>query len=93
MTKPVLIILSLATTIVALSVIQVIVSTRLSTSGVELADIQNTTQALKNSNVLLSEELVQSSSLTQIASGAATLGFVDSKSEVYISDSLPIAKR
>ncbi len=79
--------------IVALSaVIQVSASNFLSTDGIDLAQVQNRIEALKKENILLKQKIYASASLTEIASEAATLGFIPSNDTVFIdTSSQPIA--
>lgn len=91
MKRPLLFIFFLFSIIMLLSVVQVVVSNRLSTTGLELAKMQEEIRLYKNENALLSERLLAASSLTQIASKAAELGFVEAKSPIVISAHVPIA--
>lgn len=91
MKKPLLIIGLLIGIIIALTLVQVWVSNRISTTGITLAKISDEISSYKRENALLSEDVLVNSSLTQIASSAAELGFVDVKSSVYINAPLPLA--
>lgn len=91
MKKPIIFVTFLVLSILFLSVVQVVVSNSLSTSGLELAKMQKEIAVLQKENYILSEELLFESSLTRIASQAGELGFVDSKAEIYLSTPLPIA--
>lgn len=79
--------------IVILSVVQILISSRLSTTGIVLGKLENSLKNYNQQNEQLREKLLVASSLTQIASSAATLGFVSEKSQVVLTGSLPIAIR
>lgn len=79
MKKPILFIILIITIIVSLSIIQVAVSNNLSTTGVELARIEEKIATYKKENVLLRQKLLIASSLDTIASKAAEMGFVEEK--------------
>lgn len=91
MKKPALITSFLVVVILILSVIQIIVSNSLSTSGIQLSRLQAEIQNYNRQNYTLQEKLLTRSSYSNIASEAATVGFVSSKTVVTISNSLPIA--
>jgi hypothetical protein len=84
---------SLVFVIVALSVIHVVVANMLSTTGVELDDLQTNLTKYKKENIILREDVLGHASLYYIASVAAEMGFVDAKSPIVIHSPLPIAKR
>ncbi len=65
----------------------------LSTTGIELDNLQTDLTKYKKQNTILQEQILQASSLDHIASAAATLGFVSEKSPVVIDAPLPLAKR
>lgn len=92
MKKPILFIIVIITIIVSLSVVQVAVSNNLSTTGVELAKIEEKIALYKKENALLHEKLLVASSLDTIASKAAALGFVEEKTRVFLAKP-PFAKR
>jgi cell division protein FtsL len=91
MRKPILCIFILFITIIVLSLVQVIVSNRLTTTGIELSKIQIQIADLKRENTVLSEKLLVVSSYDTIASQAATLGFVESKKQLFLSAPQPMA--
>lgn len=76
-----------------LSVIQVVISNMLSTSGVELDKLQTDLIHFKKENIVLREEVLMNTSLTNIASIAATMGFVDTKSAINLSNSESLTRR
>lgn len=92
MKKPIIFIIAIICIIVSLSIVQVTVSNNLSTTGVELAKIEEKITFYKKENAVLKEKLLISSSLDSIASKAAELGFVEEKSRVFLSKP-PLAKR
>lgn len=79
--------------IVALSLVQVIVSTSIATTGAELGKLQEDISVLKKKNAILHEQVLVESSLTHIASEAAEMGFEDADSPLVFSDETPLARR
>ncbi len=79
--------------IIVLSIIQVVVSSSLSTTGIELAKLESQVNDYKKDNSLKREKLLVDSSLTQIASRAAETGFIEEKLQVYIKNQLPVAAK
>lgn len=77
--------------ILFLSLVQVILSNSLSTTGIDLSKIEEEVSIYKNENYVLREKLLLATSLTQVASSAAVLGFTNSKSNIYIDSSVPVA--
>lgn len=73
--------------------VQVFVSNRISTSGIELSEMQGQIKEYKTENYVLSEKLLTETSLVNIASVAAQIGFVEVKSKIYLSTPLPLAKQ
>lgn len=93
MKKPALITIVLLLTVVMLSIVQTIMSNSLSTSGILLSKIQEESHFYKSENITLSEKLLAESSLTNLASKASELGFVENKSQFVLNSSLPLAIR
>lgn len=91
MKKPISFITFLTCTIVILSVIQVVVSNRLSTTGAALGNLQDDIQQYKTQNSLLSEEFLSLSSFEYIASQAAELGFTQKTASIVLTYPLPLA--
>lgn len=79
-------------TVIFLSIIQVVASNMLSTSGIGLGKIEDETLFYKRENASLSEELFLSSSLATLTSRAESLGFVGEKSDLVLK-ALPLAQR
>ena len=79
--------------IVVLSLVQVILSNSLSTTGIALARLERDVQNYQRQNVLLREKILTESSLTKIVSKAAVLGFSKGKSQIVINGSVPIAAK
>ena len=77
--------------IIFLSVAQATVSNRLSTAGIGLKEIEDKIRFYKEQNGILSERILAASSLANIASRAARLGFVEDKSQIVLKTSLPFA--
>lgn len=93
MNKPFIILTLAIFSVIVLSVVQVVLSTRLSTRGVDLANIQTDLEMTKKENSILSEKLLAVSSFDHIASSAAELGFVAKHDEYHVSSSFPVALR
>ncbi|MBI3985190.1 MAG: hypothetical protein HY344_04650 [Candidatus Levybacteria bacterium] len=93
MKKSVLLITILIVAVMILSVIRTYVSNNIATSGVTLSLIEEKVSVLKTENAILAQKLYESSSLSNVASKASTLGFVDSKTSFVINSGLPVAKR
>lgn len=72
---------------------RVVVSNLISTSGVELGRLNEETALIKTENDSLREELFSKSSLENIASEAAKIGFTDKKENFVLTSPLPIAVR
>ena len=77
--------------VILLSVLQIVVSNQLATTGIALGKIDDALKVYKEENEIIREKLLISSSLFQIASKAASLGFVEKKSQVVFIGSLPLA--
>ncbi len=93
MKKPLLFIGFNFIVITILSLIQVVVSNNISTTGIELGKLQDEISLLKKQNIVLREQVLISSSLTNIASRASEMGFKDSSSPLVISRNTPLARR
>lgn len=93
MKKPVLLIIINGIIIVTLSLVQVVVANSISTTGIELGKMEKEIAVYKKKNAVLHEQVLISSSLTQIASKAGEMGFEESKTQLVVESPLPIAKR
>lgn len=92
MKKPALIITILIGLVIALSVVKTISYNRLSTSGIFVADVEEQISFYKTQNAILSEELLASSSLTNIVANASKLGFTSKGSLLLVlKTSRPLA--
>ena len=91
MKRPVAIIIFLFFTIIGLSIVQVSVSNKLSTTGTDLAAIEQEISQYKRENIQLQEKILTASSYTQISQQAQSRGFVSSKSLVYLTTPPPLA--
>lgn len=72
---------------------RVVVSNTISTSGVELGEINEEIAVVRLENDSLSEKLFSQSALTSIASEAAKLGFTKNRENFVLTNPLPIAAR
>ncbi len=91
MKRPIFIISSLVFIVVVLSVLRVALVNSISTTGIELASLEKETKEYKKQNEVLKEQYLQASSFTNIEEKAKQLGFVESKTQVYLSEPLPLA--
>lgn len=89
--KPVILISLIALTIISLTVVRVAILNSISTTGIELVDLQEELTVYKKQNALLKEEYLAVSSLTSIDKKAKTMGFIDAKSHIYLNTPLPLA--
>lgn len=91
MKKPNLVIMVLIGLIVVLSVVKAVVHNRLSTEGVFIAEIEKKISFYKTQNVILSSDLLTSSSLTNIKDIALESGFTSKdQSLLVIKTSRPL---
>jgi hypothetical protein len=79
--------------IILLSIIQVVVSNRLTTSGIILGKIEEDIRNYKTENATLAERFFLVTSLNNISSRAAVLGFVKEKSPLILTTSDIVAVR
>lgn len=91
MKKSNLFLLAVIFTIIFLSIVQVVISNRLSTSGIELSKLNEQIKSYRKENYILSEKLLIATSLTEVASNAAKIGFIDRSEHVYLNTPLPLA--
>jgi cell division protein FtsL len=77
--------------ILVLSLVRVVITNAISTNGIDLVRIQEQIDQYKKDNSLLHEQVLALSSLTHVASVAGELGFVTSKTQLVISEPLPLA--
>lgn len=93
MKKTIRLIIMYVIIVVGLSVVQIFVSNTLSTDGIAMSMMEKKIQAYKKENILLSERIYTLSSLTNIASQAAQLGFTQSTGELVLTTPLSLAIR
>lgn len=93
MKKPFVFITCIIITILSLSVIQVVISNSLSTTGLDLSKIEGNLHVYQRENDMLRQKMLIASSLTRIASVAGELGFASKKSEIFVSTPLPLAAK
>jgi cell division protein FtsL len=91
MKKPMFLIIFIGLIIIGLSLVRVTVVNSISTTGIELVTLQNEINSYKKQNTLLKEQYLETSSLTNIQDKAKKLGFVEAKSQIYLSTPLPLA--
>jgi cell division protein FtsL len=93
MKKPIILLGSLFGVVVMLSIIRISLVNSISTTGVELVDIQTHADELKKQNELLKEQYLQAASYTTISQKAKSMGFAPAKSHLNMAAPLPLAKR
>lgn len=86
-----IILISLYSLVAVFAIIQITASNFLATDGVNLAQIQNNISRIKKENMVLSEKVYTLSSLTEVASSAAMLGFIPEKDTLFLNTPLPVA--
>ena len=91
--KKTIILILLIVTVFSLSLVRAVISNRISTSGLELSQIENNLNAYKSENLILKEKINDLSSLTHISTIAAGLGFTETKTSFTVSSARPIALR
>lgn len=91
MKKPVTLIILLLFIVFTLSAVRTVVSNSMSTSGSLLSGLNEELSYYKTENASFKEKIYIKSSLANIASEAAKLGFVDQKSSFAVSSIMPIA--
>ncbi len=91
MKKPLLLVIFFIITIMILSTVQVGTSSKLSTTGIELEKLQAQINKYKKENMILEEKVLEASALINVSKKAKDLGFVQSKSQIYLSNPLPFA--
>ncbi len=91
MKKPLLLIIFFIIFILSLSIIQVGTSSKLSTTGIELEEMQSQINKYKKENMILEEKVLENSALINISKKAKKLGFIQSRSQIYLSNPLPFA--
>ena len=79
--------------VVILLLTQIVVSNMLSTTGVKLDSLQSDIIKYHKANTHLREKVLSDTSFRNVASSAAEMGFIDVKTNVYISNQLPITRR
>lgn len=90
MKKPSLIIIILFGLIITLSIVKVMAYNRLSTSGVFVGKVEEEITSYKRQNAILTQELLNNSSLTNISVKAEKIGFVKEDSLMILKTS-PLA--
>ncbi len=93
MKRPVHLIIFILTIIIGLAVGQASMANQLSTTGSELALIQQQVDNYKRENTVLQEQLLDAMSLTNISEKAKTLGFDDAKKQLSLVDKPSLALR
>ncbi len=91
MKKPLLLLIFFVSIVLGLSIIQVAVSNKLSTTGIELENLQSQITKYKKENTTLEEKVLEASALINVSKKAKALGLVETKSQIYLSNPLPLA--
>lgn len=93
MKKPIFLLGFLGMIVVALLLVQITLVNSLSTTGINLVDLQNQIDAYKKQNEILKVAYLQDASYTNIANKAQKLGYVPVKSEIDLAAPMPLALR
>lgn len=93
MKKPVVFISFILCVIILLSIFQIAVSNKLSTTGGMLSKLDNQIETLGKENLLLKEDLLTQSSLANISAVADKEGFTEEKSHMFLEAPLPLARQ
>ena len=91
MKKPILVITFLSLIIVLLVILRVSLVNSISTTGIQLVDLQNQSASYENQNELLKVQYLQAASYTNIAQKATKLGYVPVSNEVDLDAPAPLA--
>lgn len=91
MKRPAYLIIFIFVTIVGLAIAQVSVANQISTTGAELALLQKEVDEYKRQNTILQEELLAVASFTTISEQAKAMGYEQIKTQLTLSESLPLA--
>ena len=91
MRKPIFVLAILILVIAGLFITRTAISNKISTKGVALGKTQDELAKVRTENVIIREKIYSLSSLTHIASEAARIGCVDSKSNFALTKARPIA--
>lgn len=82
----------LATIVGILSVVNIIASSILSSSGEKLRELESKSLSLKHENQLLEQKIVTSRSLTKLATFSEKLGFVERPQIVTLTEDEAVAQ-
>lgn len=93
MKKAYFIIIFLTGLVVALSVVKAVLYNAFSTSGIFVGKVEQKINYYKTQNVILSENLLAASSLTNIAQKAKDLGFTDENTIMILKTSRSLAAK
>lgn len=93
MKKPVFFITILVLVAISLTIIQTVLSNRLSTTGIPMGEIEEKIDSYRLQNSILEEQLLTVSSLTGISERASQLGFVEEKSLFVMKKSYALASK
>lgn len=88
-----LVITALTLIIFSLSVVQVVASNNISTSGIELESLQTEVSTLKRENAILRVQVLDSLSLASVTKKATKMGFVPANAHVFVEAKVPLAIR
>lgn len=91
MKKPILVITFLSLVIVLLIILRVSLVNSISTTGIQLVDLQNQIAYYENQNELLKVQYLQAASYTNISQKATKLGYVPVSNEVDLDAPAPLA--
>ena len=91
MKRPGLLVFFVILTIIVLSVVRITFINSISTTGIELNNIQNEISSYKKQNALLQEKYLELAAFTNIEKKAKVLGFTQINSSINLSAPIPLA--
>ena len=91
MKRPTYIIIFIGVIITALTVLQISVANQISTTGTQLAELQKKVADFERENAILQEQILDTSSYTNIKTKADKLGYAPVTTQVYLDTSISLA--
>jgi len=93
MKRPILLIIFIAFIIAGLTIAQINVGNKIATAGSELSQIQSEVDKYERENSILQEQILDTSSYTNIEEKAKELGFAPVKKSVSMVSAPPLAMK
>lgn len=80
-----------ASLVLILSLIQLLISHRLATTGEVVKELETKAAQVEQENAIFKEEISQKGSLTEVSQKAEQLGLVRTSSVFYLTSQIPVA--